>query len=350
MKESLSISACDERNLAEGGFTLIEILIAITLLAFISIGVISVTQNAANTMERTTESNKNNLQIETAMSRFEWDFSQIYSPMYFSQAMDLTPSQDTDGDGLDDLTRQPVNAASMAAINQELMEFKQKLQARFDQSETFFGLSADSLPVPRFQSPEKTIFEFFTASNRRKLENTRQSHFAWVRYSLGEPIAREATSNAGGEDKTAQIPQGLKTLVRYFSADDPYDDKRINTDITSGTGKAVKASVLLENVESLEFQFWDYARKKWENNLKTIQNGETIIRGVKVLVTWYDSNGLKRTAERIFRNSWPMVIPNDKPAPRNTGSASAGTSGGNTGAPPGGFTVDTDGDGVPDAN
>jgi prepilin-type N-terminal cleavage/methylation domain-containing protein len=71
------------------GFTLIEILIAITIMAFMTMGVVSITQNAADTMDRTTVLNKNNLQIETALSRFEWDFSQIYSPMYFSSVLNL---------------------------------------------------------------------------------------------------------------------------------------------------------------------------------------------------------------------------------------------------------------------
>jgi prepilin-type N-terminal cleavage/methylation domain-containing protein len=69
------------------GFTLIEVLIAILLLSFITIGVVTITENAMNTKDRTTQLNEDNLQIETAMSRFEWDFSQIYSPLYFSTPM-----------------------------------------------------------------------------------------------------------------------------------------------------------------------------------------------------------------------------------------------------------------------
>jgi prepilin-type N-terminal cleavage/methylation domain-containing protein len=314
----------------QAGFTLIEILIAITLLAFISIGVISVTQNAADTMERTTETNKNNLQIETAMSRFEWDFSQLYSPLYFSTPLNMNPNGDADGDGINDLTGQPVTAAPP---NPALQEYYQRLQQRFEQNEHFSGVSKENLPIPRFYAPEKTIFEFFTASNRRKVENTRQSHYAWVRYALGEPIVRN--SAAQGVANQVNIPQGLKTLVRYFSADDPYNDKRLEP----GSADQIKASVLLENVESLEFQFWDYARRKWENNLRTIQNGESIIRGVKIIITWYDSTGYKRTAERIFRNSWPMVIPNDRVT---TGTAATGSAaGGNPAGSSGGSRKET---------
>jgi prepilin-type N-terminal cleavage/methylation domain-containing protein len=88
MKEFNLISVFKGRT-AQSGFTLLEILIAITLLAFITLGVVNITENAALTMERTGEINKNNLQAETAFSRFEWDFSQIYSPLYFSTIMNI---------------------------------------------------------------------------------------------------------------------------------------------------------------------------------------------------------------------------------------------------------------------
>ncbi len=302
------------------GFTLIEILIAITLLAFITLGVVSVTENASLTMERTTEINKNNLQIETAMSRFEWDFSQIYSPLYFSTLMNTSQSE---------------AVAARTQPNPALQEYYQQLSTRFQLNEHFNSISKEGLPVPRFYAPEKDVFEFFTSSNRRKLENTKQSHFAWVRYSLGE--AREKDP---GEEENPDIPKSLKTLVRYFAADDPYDDKRI--DITDAA--RVKGAVLLENVESLEFQYWDYARKKWETSLKTINQGENIIRGVKILLTWYDSRGQKRSISRIFRNHWPMVVPQDQGTTANgtttgsaatTGSAngtSTGSSSGSTGS------------------
>lgn len=309
---------------SQSGFTLIEILIAITILSFMTMGVVSITQNAADTMERTTILNKNNLQIETALSRFEWDFSQIYSPLYFSAVMNLGSADqygngDNNGDGLNDTTGAAVAAAT--PVSPQLQEYYQRLIQRFEQNQHFSSVSREGLPVPRFYSPEKNSFEFFTSSNRRKMQNTRQSHFAWVKYTLGEAI------NRPDEEKNPAIPQSLKTFVRYFTADDPYDDKRI--DVESQT---VKGSVLLENVESLEFTFWDMKTRKWESNLRTIQGGENALRGVKLAITWYDSTGFKRTATRIYRNHWPMVVPQDTmAAPQATGGASGGSSGGANG-------------------
>jgi prepilin-type N-terminal cleavage/methylation domain-containing protein len=309
MKEFNSTSASNQ-----AGFTLLEILIAITLLAFMTMGVISITQNASDTMDRTTEINRNNLQIETALARFEWDFSQIYSPLFFSTPLNLSQADpygniDTNLDGRNDNSGAMINnnTAAATAISPELQEYYQRLMQRFEQNEHFSSVSKEGLPIPRFYSPEKNIFEFFTSSNRRKLENTKQSHFAWVRYGLGDALKADPDV-----ERNANIPPSLKTLVRYYSADDPYDDKRINPE-----DDRVKAAVLLENVESLEFQFWDMDRRKWETNLRTIPNGESLLRGVKIMLTWYDSNGIKRSAERIYRNHWPLEIPQDQAATAN---------------------------------
>lgn len=330
MKEFNSMSA-----FKESGFTLIEILIAITLLAFITIGVVSITQNAADTMERTTEINKNNLQIETALSRFEWDFSQIYSPMYFSTVLDRSGADQLSGttsdanmDGKDDNTGQPIKPST--PISPQLQEYYMRLNQRFEQNQHFSGLSKEGLPIPRFYNPEKSIFEFFTSSNRRKIQNTRQSHFAWVRYTLGETPQRKDEQ----EEKNSQIPQGLKSLVRYFSADNPYDDERINPENSN-----VKAAILLENVENLEFQFWNPNGRRWESSLRSVPGGEQSIRGVKLLITWYDSSGIKKSVTRIYRNHWPMEVPQDnmaapisQPGTATNGVNSGANSGMNSGA------------------
>lgn len=313
------------------GFTLIEILIAITILSFMTMGVISITQNASDTMERTTVLNKNNLQIETALSRFEWDFSQIYSPLYFSTIMNLNSADpngnpnDRDGDLKDDNTGKPIAAAT--PLTPALQEYYQRLIQRFDQNQHFKSLSREGLPVPIFYSPEKNIFEFFTSSNRRKMENTKQSHFGWVRYGLGEPIKRDNDD----DNKDVTLPPGLKAFVRYYNADDPYGEERIDP----ADADHVKAAVLLENVEALEFQFWNMNSRKWENNLKAIPGAENAVRGVRLNITWYDSTGFKRTASRIYRNHWPMEVPQDNIAPTTPGTAGGTTGGGTTtGEPP----------------
>lgn len=310
MKKSSLTSAS-----SESGFTLLEILIAITLLAFITLGVVNITENAALTMERTTEVNKNNLQIETAMSRFEWDFSQIYSPLYFSTVMNLNP-QANSYPTEDSIPGQ--GGTQSHAAGPELQNYYEQLVMRFERNEHFSGVSKEGMPIPRFYAPEKDVFEFFTTSNRRKTENVKQSHFAWVRYSLAPPDS----STKNNDDSMVKLPPGLKNLVRYFSADDPYADQRLNIDDST----KVKGAVLLENVEKLEFHFWDFQRRKWETSLRNIQGGEGLLRGVKVTITWYDYSGNQRSVSRIFRNHWPMVVPQDPVQRPGTAAPGPGSS------------------------
>lgn len=317
----------------EHGFTLLEILIAITLLAFITLGVVNITENAVNTMERTGQVNKNNLQVETALSRFEWDFSQIYSPLYFSKVMSMNPN-----------LQNPANPGETnpnpqgAAMSPELQAYYETLVQRFERNEHFSSLSQEGLPIPRFYSPERDVFEFFTSSNRRKVENTKQSHFAWVRYSLATP-----SEDKDPDDVNPNIPKSLKNLVRYYNADDPYGDKRIDIE-----DDRTKGSVLLENVESLQFQFWEPRNKKWETSLRSVQGGESLLRGVKIIIEWYDYSGNKREMERIFRTNWPMVVPQD-PAPQafgtpiTTAGSTSGNTAGNTAGDPAGTTAGSDG-------
>lgn len=316
MKESSLTSVFNNR-----GFTLLEILIAITLLAFISIGVISVTQNAFDTKDRTSEANKNNLQIETAMARFEWDFSQLYSPLFFSTRYRPMNNQNAGNNNRNSDNGQDPNANNSGIVDPAQQEYAQLLNNRYERNEHFIHVSQEGIPIPRFYSPEKNVFEFFTSSNRRKVENSKQSHFAWVRYAL-------ITPESDPEIENTLIPKGLKNFVRYYTADDPYNEKRINPD-----DDKIKAVALLENVESLEFQFWDYARKKWETNLGVIQNGESLIRGIKILITWYDSAGFKRSTERIFRNHWPIFTPDEvntlnQNRSTNTGGINSGANNG----------------------
>ena len=338
MNESSSTSVFNNRLGPERGFTLIEILIAITLLAFITMMVVSVTQNAFDTKDRTTMLNKSNLQIETAMSRFEWDYSQIYSPLYFSKALPLNGADpyaaqpvDENLDGRDDFSGVEIAkaqadaqaSATALANNPELQSYLQTMQTKFQQNENFSGINVDGMPIPRIYSPEKTIFQFFTSSNRRKIENTKQSHFGWVRYQLIESDPDDVD-----EEQNEKIPKNLKSFVRYFNPNDPYDDKRMDP-INGFEATKVKAAVLMKNIESLEFQFWDYNRRKWDTSLKNIQNGESISRGVKVIIVHYDAYGEKRTSERTFRNHWPMVAPIDGPAKSAT-TAGATTAGATT--------------------
>lgn len=309
------------------GFTLIEILIAIFLLAFVSLGIVSITSDSQLTKERTINKDRDNLQIETALSRFEWDFSQIYSPLYFSQRLQLA------GD--------PNGQQQVTPEQQQLFE---AVNNRYIQMETFAFSNKDGVPVPRFYSPDKTTFEFFTTSNRRKIQNQKQSNFAWVLYTLVDTPAELKGDDDDTDTAGVSITKTGKSFARYIQADNPYSDKRIETD-------KLKAQILLTNVESVEFQFWNPSTLKFETNLQVVQGGFHLLRGVKLTLAWYDKAGIKRTATKIFRPLWPSVTPQD-PQTNQTGQTTGQTTGasatGSQGGGPGTTTTGTGSGGDPD--
>jgi prepilin-type N-terminal cleavage/methylation domain-containing protein len=306
------------------GFTLIEVMISIVLLSFVMFGVVSITDNTEQTKNRTLALNEDNLEIENLMQRLEWDFSQIYSPLYFSYKFTLPklpPGSDLTRAGL------PSDPVFL----------------HYENNEHFEGPSREGIPIPKFYSPDKASFEFFTTSNRRRLENTKQSHFAWVRYAVADDTE---TKNEEDEPLVPDNEKTVKTgkaLVRYFSADNPYAKERINPE-------KLKASIMLKNIESVEFSFWDPNRKVFESNLTTIPNGVHILRALKIVISWYDSKGFKREATRIFRPLWPnMILPEQtnnylgNPTAISGSPATTGENGTNTNSSPAPGTTGTGG-------
>lgn len=284
---------------SEQGLTLLEIMIAIVLLAFVMFGVIAIIDNSQNTKDRTIQLDRDNLQIETAMSRIEWDFSQIWSPLYFSQKFtgNLDPSTNP---GVEEI----------AYLYENHPRFRQP--------------SKEGLPIPKFLLREKNEIIFLTTANRRKLEDQKQSHFMWVRYYVGESTIQE---EGAGEEKT------VKSLMRQVFPEDPWAKEELTIDTT-------RSAVLLENVENVEFTFWNKATKKWESNLSTIIDGEALWRGMQVNLTWFDSKGQERKASRWLRPLWPSVIPQD-PAPNVQGGGQGGNQGGTPGSAQGGTSGST---------
>jgi prepilin-type N-terminal cleavage/methylation domain-containing protein len=256
------------------GFTLIEVMIAITLLSFIMIAVVSITSSSQTTKDRVLSEDKELLQIETAFSRFEWDFSQIYSPLYFSHEMKK--------ENLD-------NEDSIIAM--------ERLFELFRSNKSFPKPSYDGLPIPEFTFEDKDTFAFFTTSNRRKLKNIKQSHFAWVQYSL--ETDREI-SLEDGKDSPKVRAKGI--LTRRFQANDVFNPEGVKWD-------DLKKQVLLRNVESLKFEFWSPDKKKWVDNIELVTNGKYIIRGVKITLEWMTPEETKLKFVRVYRSLFPKFIP-----------------------------------------
>jgi len=259
------------------------------------IGVVSITDNSRGAKERTAQVDQDNLAAEAAMARLEADFTQIWSPLYFTQK--FTGSLDPN---------------TNPAVVETVYLYERHPRLRLP--------SKEGLPIPIFRSKEKTEFVFLTTANRRRLENQKQSQFMWVRYYLGEPpVVDEAVAPRTGS--AAVSASATKALLRQVWADDPWSKEELDFEDT-------RSAVLLEKVEKVEFKFWNPQTKKWESSLTSMQDGELLQRGLQIALTWYDSQGHKRETVRSMRPLWPAVAPQD--------TAVAG--GANSGFPNGGGT------------
>ncbi|MCT4641985.1 MAG: type II secretion system GspH family protein [Bacteriovoracaceae bacterium] len=250
------------------GFTLIEILIAITLLAFMVLGITTISSNSIDTKDRVLKEDEVRMQLETALSRLEWDFSHLYSPLYFSIKMQSESEADEE--------------------NEAYTSFMQK----YSNNRRFNSVSYEALPIPKIELEDKSELTFFTIANRRKFQNQKQSNFAWIKYEL------EDYQNDSQDNETLGIIEGTKVLTRKFLADDVFSPQEFEWD-------KVKSQQLLTNVESIKFEFWDKEKRKWKENLRTIKNGLNKIDGVKITITWLESEDNPIEIFRVYRPLYP---------------------------------------------
>lgn len=259
------------------GFSILEILIAISLLSFITLGVISLTNDSISTRERISKEDKEKMQIVTALNVMDWDFSHIYSPLYYAKKLPLK-----------------------GRITEEIYN---RIQDRYERNPHFGFTDIEGRPVPIFENPDKNTFEFYTDSNRRRQANAKQSNFAWVKYTLESEPAKEQADDAASD------PSGRFRLVRYFSAENPYKPEKLN----ASQDNQIKAQVVLDNVEEIEFLFWNTENQKFVAPITAAPGATNMIRALQVKITWKDKLGGVQKIIKTYRPLWPVYDPTEEP-------------------------------------
>lgn len=250
-------------KLKNDGFTIVEIIIALTILSFMVIGIYTVVDNNIKTKETVLTEDQAYLQAYNALFRFEQDFTQIWSPLYYSVIDGAGTKKEGDGRNDDD----PFTG-----------EFSKNL---YIPREAFPKSNRLGHPIPLIKQEEKSELIFLTTSNRRRFEGQKQSHFQWVRYSLGKD-----------EDKEDFVFQ-RQTL--------PSDLFREQIDWSK-----IQPQPLLRNVKSLKFEFWNKSSEKWVDALKDIPAEKQLAPDIIRVVLERFSPGLgEQTIIRVFRPLWP---------------------------------------------
>ncbi|OFZ14470.1 MAG: hypothetical protein A2X86_15860 [Bdellovibrionales bacterium GWA2_49_15] len=261
-------SDCKRQRLAldAQGFTLLEVLIAITLLSLLMLGVYSLVNSSAITREHTLSEDKEFVEAETALYRLETDFALLYTPLLYTVRHMTKANQNSNGPS----GSEPPKDSALD---------------KYETTERFPYISNKAIPIPALMNDDKSSFAFLCSGNKRNFESVKESNFAWVKYTLK---AMEGESNE----------PGLMALVRYHLPLNPYSQEF--------DWPSASPSVLLKNVKSLTFQFWDPQRKNFVDSLKATNSDQSLIRILKVVLEWVDKNQADHKIERIFRITWPL--------------------------------------------
>lgn len=239
-------------------------MIAITVLAFISMSTYKMIDSNMDTREEVSREDGELLQSSTAMNRMDSDFAQLYSPL-FSSSMTTTK---TNSSGLS------------AAYNR----FSEGLA-----NSAFAGFAKNGNLIPQFVSDDKSTISFFTQSNRRKFANSKESRFAWVKYKL-----RAMTPDPENPDDKSS---GRYELIRQTITSDIYNNT-LNWD-------EAKEQLLMKNIKELEFSFWDEKNKKFTTNLADLNELKSLPRALKVNIVWIDENQNEQKIDKTFRVMTP---------------------------------------------
>lgn len=76
------------------GFTLVEVMISITILMFISFATYKMVDTNIDTKDRVVKEDRQTVQSLTAIGRLDSDISQIYNPLFSSSKMALQRQMD----------------------------------------------------------------------------------------------------------------------------------------------------------------------------------------------------------------------------------------------------------------
>lgn len=243
----------------QDGFTLIEVLISITILSFLMVYVYSIVDSSSRTKDIVTTEDRELMDIERALDRIDIDFSQIDSPLYYSPRFRKKPGNNQFGN---------VTRPNLPEV-----------------SDKFPLVSYFGKPVPNIEAEDKSTFVFMSNANRRRLQDVKQGRSVWIRYSLGS----DENSRGGYQ------------LIRQFAPENIYGPEN-NWD-------KIDPQLLLNHVKSFAFEYWDPSKKKWATGLRELNNHKDTLKMIRIKMEWLDSAEVIHEFVRTYRILWTEYDP-----------------------------------------
>jgi prepilin-type N-terminal cleavage/methylation domain-containing protein len=308
------------------GFSLLEVMISIVILALMTIAVINNTKNSFEIKEEVTKEDRDFLKFFTALSLMKWDIQHLYSPAFFEDKFNMTNLGVSESNN---------SNAQNDKLNTIKRAIEQNINGRYRNNPNFFIPSKNGIPIPRFTSSDKSTIKFFTNSNRKTRAETKESQYAWVVYRLEDPEDEDIEYLKEFENKEEVNPG--KNLVRYRLVSDPFT----GSDLDLGS---IKGQVIMDKVESLEFSFWNPQNEQFTSQ-SDIKDGQYKIEAIRMKLTYLDMNDNPITRVNIFRVGLGNHKTKEKPPTnnsarngnqggRNGNQTSGASNGGNTGGSP----------------
>ncbi|MCB9061864.1 MAG: hypothetical protein H6622_10105 [Halobacteriovoraceae bacterium] len=253
------------------GTSLIEVLIALLIMSGLLISVYIVVDASTKNADTFIIEDEDFLSIEAAMERIRLDFSQIYTPLYYSVPVIKKRKSDEDEDDSDNVKD-------------------------YVPTDTFPQLTTTGGLVPEIYSENPQEISFFMSGNKRKVADQKQSHFAWVKYSL-----REYKPEGNIDDLLPRYKPREDApfeLVRQYVADNPYREEL--------QWEEVKQNVMLRHIRDFKITFWDEKRRKFVDNLKQITRKNKMLRAIRLEMSTVSLDNFETKTERIFMTNWPL--------------------------------------------
>lgn len=237
------------RKNSEAGFTLLEILLAIMVLSIMMMLVFDMSNKSTDTVDRVMTEDREYMQVQMAFSIIDRDFLSLYTPLFTEVIKKQLPGEER------------------------------------EDKERFNGITHLGKVIPVIDNPDKHELIFMTYSNQRRLQDLKQSNYAWVRYTLRAKESDDKKKNGSFE------------LIRQFTADNPYGD--------AFEWDKIKSNVLLSNVEKFQFFFWSVDKEEYVESLTDLSEKQQVARLMKANLTWVNQNGFKIETSKTFRTIWP---------------------------------------------
>lgn len=207
------------------------------------------------------------IQVQQAFDRIESDFSQMYSPRFYSGLYQKPKGKEED---------------DPYAENTLITE-------RFPQ------LSEYGERIPVFESEEKSEIVFMTSAHRRRMLDVKQSRFTWVRYFLESmPEAKEGEDEPRAEFQLmrSSVPEGL--FLDSFSWDKE------------------KSYPILKNVKSVRFEYWKGKKGskktdgRYVEKINELEKDDLPPRLIQAVIEWVPKGGEEAEEyKRSFKVLWP---------------------------------------------